>query len=135
MAIIKWDESMKVGVDASDKQHIKVFDLINQLHEAMSVGKGRDVLGKILMELSNYTQEQFSAEKKLFEKYAYPDAKSHMQQHAYLTHKTNDLKKKFENGKTMISVEMLNFLKDWWGNHIMKVDKEYGPFLKSKGVK
>jgi hemerythrin len=135
MGIMKWNESMKVGVEASDKQHIKVFDLINQLYDAMSVGKGREVLGKILGELSSYTEDHFNAEEKLFQKYAYPDAKTHMQQHAYLTQKTLELKNKFDNGQTMISVEMLNFLKDWWGTHIMKVDKMYGPFLNSKGVK
>jgi len=135
MAIMKWNDSMKIGVDASDKQHIKVLDLINQLHDAMSVGKGRDVIGKILNDLVDYTFEHFSAEEKLFKKYGYPDAKSHIQQHAYLTQKTIELKNKLENGKTMITVEMLNFLKDWWGGHIMKVDKLYGPFLNSKGVK
>ena len=135
MPIMKWDESMKIGVDASDQQHIKVFGLINQLYDAMSVGKGRVVLGEILSELADYTQYHFSAEERLFEQYAYPDAQNHILLHAYLTQKTFELKKKFEDGKTMISVEMLNFLKDWWSNHIMKVDKRYGPFLNSKGVK
>jgi hemerythrin len=135
MPMMKWDESMKVGVDASDQQHIKVFDLINQLHDAMSVGKGRIVLGEILAQLADYTQYHFSAEEKLFKQYAYPDAQNHILLHSYLTQKTLELKGKFEDGKTMISVEMLNFLKDWWSNHIMKVDKRYGLFLNSKGVK
>jgi hemerythrin len=135
MGIMTWNESMKVGVEASDRQHIKVFDLINQLYEAMKVGKAKNVLGNILTELASYTQEHFSAEERLFKQYGYPDAKVHMLQHAYLTRKTNELKDKFEDGKTMLSVEMLNFLKDWWNNHIMKVDKMYGPFLNSHGVK
>ena len=33
-----------------------------------------------------------------------------------------------------MTVEVMNFLKDWLSNHIQTSDKKYGPFLNSKGV-
>jgi len=135
MAIIQWNENLSVGIDVFDRQHKKLIDLINQLNDAMSVGKGKDVLGKILTELINYTQYHFSAEEKLFGQYAYPEAQAHIREHVNLTQKATDLKKAFDSGKTIISVQTMDFLKDWLNNHILKTDKKYGPFLNSKGVK
>jgi len=132
---MKWDESMSVGVRALDHDHQRLVDLINKLHDAMSVGKGKEVLGKILAELIKYTQYHFSAEEKFFEQYAYPNAQVHIREHADLTKKVIALKGRFDNGTTIISLETMNFLKDWLNNHIMKSDKMYGPFLNSKGIK
>jgi len=129
------NENMKVGIKAIDDQHTKVFELINRLYDAMSQGKAKNVLGGILNELTNYTYVHFSAEEELFKKYGYPDTKTHLQQHAYLIRKTQALKDKFESGQTILSVETLNFLKEWWSGHIQKIDKLYGPYLNSKGVK
>lgn len=135
MAIMKWDESMSVGVFIFDQQHKKLIGLINQLHDAMVVGKGKEVLGEVLTELIRYTEYHFKAEEKLFEQYAFPDVHKHTQEHAELTTKAKDLKNAFDSGKTMMSLETMNFLKNWLNNHIMKSDKLYGPFLNSKGVK
>ena len=33
-----------------------------------------------------------------------------------------------------ISIEVMNFLKDWLSNHILGSDKRYGPFLNGKGL-
>jgi len=134
MAIMKWDESLSVGVRALDHDHQRLVALINKLHEAMSIGKGKEVLGKILAELIKYTQYHFGAEEKFFEQYAYPDARAHIREHADLTKKVIALKGRFDNGTTIISLETMNFLKDWLTNHIMKTDKMYGPFLNSKGI-
>ena len=34
----------------------------------------------------------------------------------------------------MLSMEVMSFLSDWLKNHIMKTDKQYGPYLNGKGV-
>ena len=135
MAVMKWDDSMSVGIYELDHQHMVLIDLINQLNDAMSIGKGKDVLGGIFTKLLRYTQYHFTAEEKFFEQCAYPDAQSHIQAHIKLTKKVNELKNAFDGGKTILSLDTMNFLKDWVGNHIMIVDKKYGPFLNSKGIK
>ena len=35
----------------------------------------------------------------------------------------------------MLSMEVMNFLKNWLVKHIMGTDKHYGPYLNAKGVK
>ena len=34
----------------------------------------------------------------------------------------------------MLSLEVMNFLKDWLKNHIQDSDQKYGQFLNEKGI-
>jgi len=45
-----------------------------------------------------------------------------------------ETQKKMASGTAMISMEVMDFLKDWLVNHIQGTDKIYGPFFKSKGI-
>lgn len=135
MAIIKWDASLKVGVEVIDEQHKKLVELINRLYDAMCLGKGKDVLGGVLAEVLDYAAYHFKTEEDLFLEHGYRDAPAHIQEHGQLTRTANELKAAFDSGKAMITIETMNFLKDWLVQHIMKSDKSYVPFLNSKGVK
>ena len=54
MPLIQWDARYTVGVQCLDRQHRRVA-LINQLHDAMAVGQGNQVIGSILDSLIYYT--------------------------------------------------------------------------------
>ncbi len=134
MALITWSQNFSVGVKDIDEQHKKLITLVNELHDAMSVGKGREVLGKILSDLISYTVYHFKHEEDLFEKYAYLGYIAHKTEHDKLAGQAGDIKKKFDSGEAVLTIEVMNFLRDWLNNHILGSDKKYGPFLNSKGV-
>lgn len=48
--------------------------------------------------------------------------------------KVADVKKLIEEGKILISHELMTFFKDWLVKHIQGDDKQYGPFLNGKGI-
>ncbi len=135
MAMITWDISLRVGVDIVDNQHKKLVDLINRLYDAMIAGKGRQALGGILSELIDYTVTHFNTEENLFRQYGYPGAPDHIKEHHHLTKTAKELQTASDSGKTTITLDVMNFLKDWLVNHIMKSDKSFGPFLNAHGVK
>jgi hemerythrin len=135
MALITWTDALSVNIKEIDAQHRRLFDLMNKLHEAMKVGKGNDVLGGILGDLVKYTVFHFSTEEKYFQKFGYPEFQQHKKQHDDLAQKAKALKESFEQGKQTISIEVLNFLKDWLSGHIVGSDKKYGRFLNSKGLR
>ncbi|MGO9379278.1 MAG: bacteriohemerythrin [Dissulfurispiraceae bacterium] len=135
MAFIEWDGSLSVGVTELDDQHKKLIGIINQLNEAMKVGKGKDVMGKTIASLIEYTKYHFGAEEKILQANAYPSLIIHKKAHESLTGQVVDLQKNFGAGSLIISIEVMNFLKDWISKHIMSTDKQYSPFLKGKGVK
>jgi len=51
-----------------------------------------------------------------------------------MTSKVFELQTQFEQGKTMMSIEVMEFLQQWLDKHILGTDKQYVPFLTSKGV-
>ncbi len=134
MALITWTDALSVDVKEIDTQHQRLFDLMNKLHEAMKIGKGKDVLGGILGDLVQYTVVHFSNEEAYLKKYDYPEYAQHKKIHDDLTQKAKALKASFEQGKQTVSIEVLTFLTDWLNNHILKTDKRYSSFLNGKGL-
>ena len=135
MALITWNNMLSTGVTEQDNQHKKLIDLINQLNDAMQAGKGSEVLGKVLAELVNYTVFHFGYEEKLMAQHKYEDTPAHKAEHSKFVQTAGDFKKKFDSGTAVVSVEIMNFLRDWLTSHIMKTDKKLGQSLVKLGVK
>ena len=135
MALINWSPALSVGVKDIDDQHKKLVDYVNELNDAMHAGKGKDALGKVLSDLVSYTVSHFAMEERLMGQHHYENSAPHKAEHAKLVKDVSEFKKKFEAGNAMISVEIMNFLRDWLANHIMKTDKKLGQALNAAGMK
>lgn len=135
MPIIQWSDNLSVGIAEIDRQHQRLVAMINELHDAMRQGKGKDALAKIINGLITYTVTHFQAEEKYFDQYGYPDAAAHKAEHAAFKQKVGEFKAGFESGKIGLSMQVNEFLSKWLQNHINNVDKKYGPFLNAKGLK
>lgn len=134
MALLVWTNEISVQVKSMDDQHRTLVDLVNQLSDAMRVGKGNDLLVPILASLIKYTKVHFAAEERLMQMHKFPQFAPHKAAHEALTKQVLELQQKVEAGKAMLSVSLLNFLKDWLINHIKGMDQEYGRFIAGKGV-
>lgn len=132
---IQWSASYSVNIRQIDDQHRQLMKFINDMHRAMQTGKSREIVGGILKELLDYTVAHFKVEEDLFQQYGYSEYREHKGIHDNLIKSALELKVKFEKGEEFVNIEVMNFLKNWLNNHIMRVDKKYGPFLNSKGVK
>ncbi len=45
MPILQWNQSVSVNDADIDGQHKKLIDMINNLHDSMGQGKGKETLG------------------------------------------------------------------------------------------
>ena len=135
MALINWSDSLSVNVNEIDLQHRKLIDMINELNEAMKIGKGKDSLGKIINGLISYTATHFKTEEQFFDKFGYPDTVNHKKEHVAFVKKVTDFKIGFEKNNLPLTVEVMNFLSDWLKNHIKGTDKKYSAFFNQKGLK
>ncbi len=134
MAAIQWTNDLATNISRFDEQHKKLVKMVNDLHDAMSSGKGKEAAGKVLLDLVNYCGYHFTAEEKLMTTHNYPGYAAHKKAHDDLTRQALDIKKGYEEGKPLITIELLSFLKNWLTSHILGTDKKYGPFFKSKGI-
>ena len=134
MELISWKDSLNVGIIEIDEQHKKLVGLINKLFEAMANGKSSEIMQSVLSELSNYVLIHFATEEKLMKQLGYEDYEYHKQEHTYFIEKLNEFKIKFSSGNASISLELLNFLKDWLLKHIIGTDRKYIPLFKENGI-
>ena len=135
MAFIKWDDSYSVKVTEIDMQHQKLVAMINELHDAMKDGRGKEVIGKLIIDLIGYTATHFKTEEKYFDQFGYPETDSHKKEHAAFVQKISEFKDGFEKGQLSLTIDVMNFLMDWLLKHIKGADMQYSRFFNSKGLK
>jgi len=134
LALVTWDTSYSVSVKSCDTEHQKLFDLINQLHEAMKLGQGRTIVAPIVHELEKYTQTHFRAEEALLQSAQYPKLDHHRLQHQKFVAQVKQFKDDLNAGSIGSSIAVLTFLKDWLAEHIKQTDKMYSEYLNSHGI-
>ena len=128
--LMPWGPKLATGINEIDTQHKELVRLINLLHAAMRQQKGAQEVGQVLDDLANYTVFHFGFEEKLFDRYKYPDTENHKKFHTELVGKVVDFQKDFNAGKASVTMELMDFLKNWLRGHIMGTDMAYTPFLK-----
>ena len=136
MPLMEWNEKLSVGIAQFDNEHKKLVGMVNNLFDAVQAGRGKEQLGPILDGLISYTKTHFANEEKYMTQHAFPEMAAHKAEHDALTKQVLDVEKKFRAGATaVLSMEVMNFLKNWLVKHIMGTDKHYGPYLNARGVK
>jgi hemerythrin len=138
MALIEWNDSLKLGIAVVDRQHERLVGIINRLHAATMEGRGRDVISEIMDELIIYTATHFSMEEKYFAQFDYPDAEEHKREHDALIEKVSAFASDFEktprNFRSALAKELLQFLQIWWRYHMMETDSKFVTLFKERGL-
>ncbi len=134
MTLMTWNDSFSVQNIEMDQQHKQLFELLNNLHAAMSQGKGRETLSDVFDGLVKYTHLHFAAEEALLKKHNYPGLSEEEREHKELVAQVSDLQKQFQAGDFGASMKTRDFLKHWLIEHIQGSDRKYGVFLSQKGI-
>ena len=134
MALFIWKDEYSVNIKKIDDQHKKLVQILNDLHSSMLMAKANTVLEQFLKELIDYTKYHFKTEEDLMYDYKYDKISEHKESHKNFTDKVLQFYDDFQQGKKMITVELLFFLKDWLVNHISGEDKLYTKHFNDNGV-
>jgi hemerythrin len=133
--LFPWSNTYSVKIGIIDMQHKNLVGMVNDLHQAVVAGHGKDQLGKILSSLVKYTQIHFKTEESLMESHKYPEYNQHKLEHERLTETVLDFQAKFQRNEVGLTIEVMSFLKSWLSKHIMASDQRYGPYLNAQGVR
>lgn len=82
----------------------------------------------------NYTDYHFKTEEKFFDKHHYPETEKHKEIHQSFVDKTVELKEGLESGQMTVSYDIMNFLRQWLIDHILKEDKKFDAYFKEKQI-
>lgn len=134
MALFTWNDSYSVKVTKCDQQHKKLFEIINELADAMRMGQGQEKVAKTVGELLDYTKTHFREEEELMKKANYPQLAPHKELHRKFEADVDALRKQSAEGRSTNSIQVLNLLRDWLVTHIQKTDKQYSATLNAAGI-
>ena len=125
---IIWTKENEIGIPIIDEQHRGLVSAINSFHYFIKEDRGIKMVKPIIMTLVEYIDVHFKTEEPLMKAAGYPDFDNHILLHRKLTEKTARIAEEvIYKGDATIA---LNFLKEWWLNHINNVDRQYAPYVK-----
>lgn len=129
MPVIQWNDEFKTGHLTVDNQHIELFSMVNDLHESILSGQGKQKTNEILDALANYVIKHFAAEEDLMKSAKYPEYDNHKAIHDSLARQAAEIIEGFKTGKIVLSLTLSRFLGDWIKNHIKIEDKKMITFV------
>lgn len=130
MGKLVWSADLDTGIDVIDKQHRRIVDYINELHDARTGGHQKEDIGKVIDELVDYTLSHFAFEESLQEEAHYPFLKAHKKVHDLFVKRVGEYQERFKLGDD-VSEELNNLLVTWLFNHIKRDDADYVASVKN----
>ncbi|MDR0587350.1 MAG: bacteriohemerythrin [Burkholderiales bacterium] len=128
MAHLEWSDSLSVGVKVIDKQHQRILDYVNKLHDHL---RDRRVLAEVLEDTIEYTESHFAFEEAMMEEADYPYLRAHKRIHDLFIRRVARYKERFLAGED-VAEELHDTLVRWLITHIKSEDANYGPSLIQK---
>ncbi|PWB39783.1 MAG: hemerythrin [Rhodocyclales bacterium] len=129
MALLNWNSSYRIGIAALDREHCRLFDLINNFHYAFTLNRDRRDILKLLNDLVGYAEEHFQHEEAIMTERGYSRLQYHREIHAGLFETLFSLQTKLERGTIGMEMETIAFLRTWLTDHIAEEDRALGKFL------
>jgi len=131
---IEWSNTLSTGLEWQDRHHKELFKRINALLEAMTLGHGKEEVGKVFDFLDDYFVFHFEAEEQAMSKYNYPSMISHLAEHTGFIERIAELREEFRKGpSTALAIRVQREVVDWLIRHIGDVDKNLGAFILKAG--
>ena len=128
---ITFTSELSVDYKPMDDQHKKWIELFNKIYKAHTTGASQSEVMGVIKDLVDYTVWHFGFENKMMEKYNFKTYDNHKMQHDDILKQVQDIYKQLENGDEILIVNILEFLKKWLINHILKTDLVLGKYLTS----
>jgi hemerythrin-like metal-binding protein len=123
-----------VDIRAMDDQHGILMDTLNELRLVALRGHNREEVSQLLKQLIDFTRMHFASEEQLMEQFDYPGLVEHRAEHHRLLLQIQESANKLLHSESMHMRPLLGFLNDCYQEHIDGADKEYGPWLNTRGV-
>ena len=125
-----------LGIPEIDEQHETIFSLLDRIGNISAHGYRPldddevDRLLDVLTELRESALTHFGTEEAFMQELDYPVLEAHATAHEHFLDDLTRLEGELMNGSAIPPVTMRGFLAEWYGEHILDMDKPLGDFYK-----
>ncbi len=132
MKKISWHKNLNLDVSRIDNMHRHMVDLVNELLAKIDQGEGEETVRPLLTKLREYTVYHFHDEEAFMQEIRYPGLAKHQQDHKELVDKVKKFQRDIYKHRTVTPQMLLEFLREWLLNHILRVDMDIRDFIREK---
>ena len=123
-----WSPELATGSRQIDDQHIRLFQLFNDLQEAIARNEGQAAVSRTLTALSVYVVAHFRMEEELMRHYGYAGLDAHHADHESMRIQVEDMVDQY-NLIGLDPSQVMQVLKQWLIGHVHHEDKAMAKFL------
>jgi len=134
MSHLTWTENDSVGIVELDEQHKTLLGLANKLFDVDAASVPKVEIFSTLNALINFARTHFETEEEYLRLYAYPALEVHRLEHERFMDEIFLFSQRLERNDADIHKKIGEFIKSWYGAHILNTDKEYGDFFALRGI-
>lgn len=127
---IIWNNEFSIGNSDIDAVHKSLIDIYNNMIEFNESKGNREEFAIILSKMTEYAMKHFKKEEEYMKKMAYPKFSSHKSHHKSYIYKVSMYNIDLLGVDPPEANEVIDFLKKWWVNHILLIDKKYEDYKK-----
>ncbi len=124
MGLIQWNKEYSVGVTKLDNQHKKIIKILNQLIGQQFQAKDEQAIEEILDSLQDYMKEHFRTEEEYMLQRDYSGYEEQRREHNQFIDRMYEAQKEFTKDGRLTSLNLFNFVWDWFSHHVLAVDKK-----------
>lgn len=120
-----WNSSYSLNIPLIDKQHMKFFQLFDNLLALHKQNESYERIYTVIEELEKYTNAHFQMEEALMRHSNVPDYELHLVQHKLFITKVEEFKFAHKYKNAVLAEQMINFMRKWFLVHISEIDGKY----------
>lgn len=133
MAII-WRNAMSVNNDIIDHDHHFLINFINTIELLLKTPDEKEMLVEVFDQMYDYTSKHFRREEVIQRKIEFPKSLHHKNAHVALLASLREIQKELDETNSFEEIEkksndVINFLRSWLMDHIIKEDMQLKPYL------
>jgi len=131
MAYLEWSDKYLTGISNIDVEHKNLFVITNVLYDNVQENGAQANVVPVLTALGEYVKKHFTSEELAMRHAEYPGIVEHIEKHRAIDRKVQAYINQCNDDPNAVDTkELLEFLKRWLVNHVLKNDMGYVPYVK-----
>ncbi|MCR4378118.1 MAG: hemerythrin family protein [Rhodospirillales bacterium] len=126
MKLIKWNETMRLGVPEVDFEHEELIGVINALGDLLQAGNSPDTIQLLLGKIHAQIEGHFALEEKIMRDRGFVGYEAHKEDHDRLLEQIRDI---MTEAKTLdeptLRDNLAERLNAWFSDHFSTLDRSF----------